>query len=71
MAELVISLGGGALVSFFVPGSGVTWALGIWMFFLIQTLYFVFFEASISIAIEESAIDPFERSRRMAEEILS
>ena len=71
LAELVISLGGGALVSCFIPGSGVTWALGIWMFFLVQALYFVFFETSISIAIEAPAIDPFERSRRMAEEILS
>jgi len=70
-AELVISLGGGVIVSCFVPGSGVTWALGIWMFFLVQALYFVFFETSISTAIEETAIDPFEKSRRLAEEILS
>jgi len=70
-AELVTSRGGGAVVSCFVPGSGVTWALGIWMFFLVQALYFVFFETSISTAMEDPVIDPFEKSRRLAEEILS
>lgn len=69
-AELVIGLGGGALVSFFVNGSGVTWALGIWMFFLIQALYFVFFNVPVASDSKEQNVDPFERSRRMAEEIL-
>lgn len=69
-AELAIGLGGGALVSLFVNGSGVTWALGIWMFFLIQALYFVFIDVPVASKSEKQDIDPFERSRRMAEEIL-
>ena len=71
LAELVISLGGGAFVAGFAPGSDLAWALGIWMFFLVQTLYFVFFEPSIPSEKKEQNIDPFETSRRMVEEILA
>lgn len=68
--ELAIGLGGGALVSIFINGTVVTWALGVWMFFLIQALYFVFFDVPVASKSEEQNFDPFEKSRRMAEEIL-
>lgn len=38
-AEIVFSIGGGALVAYFAPYSTATWGLGIWLFFLVQSLY--------------------------------
>jgi len=69
--ELALSFGGGALLAGFVPGSRLTWALGIWLFFLIQALYFIFFETHSAQGKSDPAIDPFEKSRKLAEEILS
>ena len=70
-AELLICLGGGALVAFLAPYSTLTWAMGIWLFFLIQSLYFVFFERTAEKAEEMIAADPFEQARKQAERILS
>ncbi len=71
--ELLVSLGGGALVLSFSPYSAITWALGIWMFFLVQGLYFVL--SGNSGAEEEGEDDtdndPFERARMNAEKILA
>jgi hypothetical protein len=71
VAEFALCLGGGALVAFFTPHSAVTWALAVWMFFLVQSLYFVFFR-DIGEAVEEKVeLDPFELARNQAERILS
>jgi len=73
VTELLLSLGGGALVLSFAPASPATWALGLWMFFLVQSLYFVL----SGHAGEEEAgedpmtADPFEQARAQAERILS
>ena len=69
--EIVISLGGAALVAFFAPNSTVAWALGIWMFFLVQSLYFVFMGISDEVAGDEMSMDRFEQARRQVEKILS
>ena len=69
-AEIVLCLGGGAVVSYFAPQSMATWALGIWMFFLIQSLYFALFR-DIPKHEEELEVDAFERARNQAETILS
>jgi hypothetical protein len=69
-AEIILSLGGGVLVAGFAPGSMFTWASGIWLFFLIQALYFVFFE-KIDKTPDEIRIDMFERAKSAAEKILS
>jgi hypothetical protein len=70
--EIVIWIAGGALISAFPPASAAGWALGIWMFFLLQSLYFVFFEDEIGGPgrLEEFAQDPFERASRQAAAIL-
>ena len=68
-AEIILSLGGGALVAGFAPDSMVSWALGVWMFFLIQALYFVFFEKMDKIP-DETIIDRFETARLAVEKIL-
>ncbi|MHC1743479.1 MAG: hypothetical protein AB9873_10665 [Syntrophobacteraceae bacterium] len=70
-AEVVVGLGGTALVVFFAPHSMVAWALGVWMFFLVQSLYFVLIGDLGDAEESEAPVDPFEKARRGAEEILS
>ena len=69
--ELLLCILGGILVVVFTPGSLFAWALGVWMFFLIQTLYFVFFEPADNQQEESIRIDAFERASKQAERILS
>jgi hypothetical protein len=71
VTEFAISLGGGALVAFFAPQSNLAWALGIWLFFLVQSLYFVFGENNTDVEKETQGIDSFERASRQTENILS
>ncbi len=68
-AEIIFSIGGGALVAYLNPYSTITWALGIWMFFLIQSLYFLLMT---NLEPEEETLntDPFEQARIRAEGIL-
>ena len=70
-AEISLCLGGGALAGFFTPHSTVTWALSIWLFFLVQSLYFVIFRDSAEADEERVELDPFDRARGQAERILS
>jgi hypothetical protein len=70
--EILLCVAGGVLVALFTPGAAYGWSLGVWMFFLLQSLYFVIFDNK---AIEadnnhEFRIDPFEQSSRRAEAIL-
>jgi hypothetical protein len=68
-AEGGLFLAGGLLVYGAIPGGTPTWALGVWLFFLIQALYFVLFEYhSGPFKIEA---DPFEKAKMAAEKILS
>lgn len=71
VAELVVSLGGVALIAFFGPRSPVVWAMGVWMFFLIQSLYFLLTGDLNDADPSDAPVDPFEKARRGAEEILS
>ncbi len=73
VVEMLLCVVGGALIAAFTPGSAFAWALGIWMFFLLQALYFVIFDSQnlapqIKYKLE---IDPFERASRRAEDILT
>ncbi len=68
--ELAISLGTSIFVVWFPPDSALSWAAATWMFFLIQALFFVFFDAVEHIGQEKIEIDPFEQARIKAEEIL-
>jgi len=69
-AEIVFSIGGGALVAHFCPYSTLTWALGIWMFFLIQSMYFIVM-TDFRPAEEYVNVDAFEQARMRAEGILT
>ena len=73
VVESLLWVVGAALVTVFTPESVGAWAPGIWMFFLLQALYFVIFDSS-AVAHEkkyEIEIDPFEQASRRAEYILS
>jgi hypothetical protein len=58
------------LVGSFAPISLTNWAVAIWMFFLVQALYFVFFEDH-HLSGQELRPDTFEQAREQAEKILS
>ena len=70
MAEIVLCVGGGFLIAGFAPASVLNWAIAVWLFILIQALYFVIFENSIT---EQPRLkkDPFEAAREQAENILA
>lgn len=67
--EILFSIGGGALVAYFNPHSTLTWALGIWMFFLIQSLYFTVMTDREEDDVAQ-VIDAFEQARMRAEGLL-
>ncbi len=69
-AELCLTLGGAALVDYFSPHTPLSWALGIWLFFLVQGLYFLIFAEEGRLGKEDQT-SAFERARRESEEILS
>jgi len=69
--ELLLCFIGAALVQMFTPASVLSWALGVWQFFLIQSLYFVFFETTARPRQEPAQIDAFERASRQADRILT
>ena len=71
MVELLFCAFGGFLMVLFTPASDFAWMPGIWMFFLIQSLYFVIFENETIKPDDPYDIDPFERASRQAETILS
>ena len=71
VVELLLSCIGAVLVQVFTPGSVFAWALGTWMFFLVQSLYFVFFEHTETRREEPSEMDAFEQASRQADRILS
>ena len=69
-AEMGLGVASGLLVFGAVPGVTLIWALGVWLFFLIQALYFVLFEYQ-SDPQTKIEVDPFEKAKMAAEKILS
>ena len=55
----------------FTPGSVFAWALGTWMFFLIQALYFLFFDITSNHGNNNVRRDAFDEARKKAERILA
>jgi len=68
--EMLLCFAGAVLVIMFTPGSVFAWAVGVWMFFLVQTLYFIAFEPAAAQNEEPIQQDSFERASRQAEGIL-
>ena len=69
--ELLLCFLGAVLVHVLTPGSMFGWALGVWMFFLVQALYFVFLGPADDQQEEFIKIDAFERASGQAERILT
>ena len=55
VVEMLLCAAASAMLAAFTPGSVVSWALSIWMFFLLQALYFVVFDNQI-IAVKKKMI---------------
>ena len=68
--EFLVCGGGAALTAAFLPGSPVGWALAVWLFTLIQALFFVLSPGVRSRGAESAEADAFEAARRAAERIL-
>ena len=68
--EIILGLGSGLLVYGTAPGATLVWALGVWLFFLIQALYFILLEYQNDPKIKIE-VDPFEKAKMAAEKILS
>lgn len=71
LAEMVLAFGAAALLSLLAPRTPVGWALGIWLFFVIQSLYFVFKDGTGNEADTGGEQDRFESARAAAERILA
>ncbi|MDY7037725.1 MAG: hypothetical protein SV375_16375 [Thermodesulfobacteriota bacterium] len=71
LIELLICFFGGVLMVLFTPYSAFSWALGFWMFFLVQALYFVFIDVTAVKTGYRGETDTFERAQKCAEDILS
>ena len=70
VAEIGLGMGASLAMSAVVFTAPLSTALGIWLFFLIQSLYFVMFEYRQA-PDKRVDVDPFERARMAAEQILS
>ena len=71
VVELSSCIVAGILAAVFTPASVAAWALGVWMLFLIQSLYFVVLADKVKGSEDQYEQDPFERASRQAEAILN
>lgn len=68
--EALLCGGGGLLVAGLAPAAPLTWAAGVWLFFLVQALFFILFEPRGREAARDPELESFERARRAAERLL-
>jgi hypothetical protein len=68
--EICLGLAAGLPAARAVPAVAPFWALGVWLFFLIQALYFILFEYQ-GHHRTEIEVDPFEKAKMGVEKILS
>jgi hypothetical protein len=69
--EVVLIITGCFLAGAFTFGSTLAASLGVWMFFLMQALYFVIFEDGSNLTADTLQPERFEQARTLAEDILS
>ena len=69
--ELLLGFLDSWLVLVFTPGSVYAWAVGTWMFFLTQALYFAFFDTTVNHKNNNVRLDAFDEVSKKAEQILS
>jgi hypothetical protein len=70
LIEIFLCLVAGGLFISLKPNTLLTWALAVWVFFLVQALYFVFHTTNDDVT-ESIKGDPFENAREQAEIILT
>jgi hypothetical protein len=70
VAETLAAAAGLAVCAGLRPPSVTGWVLAVWMFFLIQALYFIIVEAPPAARGEPPARDPHETMRRRAQALL-
>ena len=71
LMEILLCVTGGILITVYSPTATFSGALGIWMFFLVQAIYFIIFDTTIRASEDKFEIDPFDRASKRAEDILS
>jgi hypothetical protein len=71
IVESLLCILGGVPVVVYTPAFAAAWVAGIWMFFLIQALYFTIFEIKAIAPEDPYQTNLFERAARQAEAILS
>jgi hypothetical protein len=69
-AETVSIAGGAGLVVLLGPGTTVTWAVSIWLFFLVQALYFFIVSPVEQPTSAQTPPDPFAQAQREALRVL-
>jgi len=69
-AETIAMAGGAGLVALLAPGSALTWALALWLFFLVQTVYFYIMPGPAEGPIQPQTRDPFDAALQESEKIL-
>jgi hypothetical protein len=70
IAEIVTAVGGATLIVLLGPANAVTWAISIWLFFLVQALYFFIVPHRGSTTADRKNADPFDQAQREAQRIL-
>ena len=65
--EVLLCGGGGLMVALGGTSTTLAWGLGIWLFSLVQALFFIFFESA---TVSSTPPDPFDLALRRVEEIL-
>jgi hypothetical protein len=71
IVESLLCILGGVPVVVYTPAFTAAWVPGIWMFFLVQALYFTIFEIKAIAPEDPYQTDLFDRAGRQAEAILS
>lgn len=69
-AEIVATAGGAGLVAIWGPATAIAWALAIWLFFLVQAIYFFVMPGLSDHPVEGPHRDPFDVAIQEAEKIL-
>jgi hypothetical protein len=69
--ELALGGGGGIAILWWGPSTALSGALCLWLFSLIQALFFILFEPEVVSSSAGSAPDPFDRAARRVEDLLA
>ena len=69
-AETLAVAGGAGLIALLHPVGPVAWSVSIWLFFLMQALYFFLVPATTDVPAAPSCHDPFEKAHREARRII-